>query len=253
MPLLSPDSEFMVTLGKITDYILVSLLALLCSLPIVTFGAAMTAKYYVAMKISRGEEPEIVKPFFKAFKENFKQATIVWMLAVVLVMVYTVDWYIMFVVKQNAISTFGFILLIMTVLLLCILCNIFPLLARFNMSIKELLKGAFVFTMLHLPRTLLSLVMIVLPIIISIWYIEWLPAILLFFGFIAVYYNSHMYVKHFRKLEIASGYVEADEDEDESFTLKFDDEDDEKNNASDEAGALSEADSTEQESESLEE
>lgn len=230
MNLLSPDSKFMVTLGLITDYILVNILALLCCMPIITIGAAMSAKYYVAMKITRGEEPAIAKSFFKSFKENFKQSTIVWLIAMVLILVYTVDWYIIFTVKRESLPTLGFILLIMTLLLLCILCCVFPILARFNMTIKELLKASLVFALIHLPRMLLSIALIVFPIIIGLWYIEWFLAIWLLFSFVSVYYNSIMFVKHFKKLEEASGYVDPDEIENENsdyFRLKFDDEDDE--------------------------
>ena len=61
-------------IGKVADFILLNLLTLVCSLPIITFGAAYTAKYYVSMKIVRGEEGTLFKAYFKAFKDNFKQA-----------------------------------------------------------------------------------------------------------------------------------------------------------------------------------
>ena len=56
MGVFSPDSEFMIAVGKIADYVIINLLCVLFSIPIVTAGAAMSAKFYVAMKMERGEE-----------------------------------------------------------------------------------------------------------------------------------------------------------------------------------------------------
>ena len=80
MNFLKPDSPVMNFLSILADLIILNLLFIICSLPIVTFGAAYSAKYYVAMKIMRGEDTGTIIPFFKAFGRNFKQATVSWMI-----------------------------------------------------------------------------------------------------------------------------------------------------------------------------
>ena len=67
-------------MGKVADLVILNLLALICSIPIVTIGASWTAMYYVTIKIVRKEEGYIIRDFFRSFKENFKQATIIWLL-----------------------------------------------------------------------------------------------------------------------------------------------------------------------------
>ena len=84
MELLRPDSEFMEFLSKVTDYIIINLLTVFLSIPIITIGAAHTAKFYTAMKIARGEEPSAVKSYFKSFKENFLQVTGAWMIILII-------------------------------------------------------------------------------------------------------------------------------------------------------------------------
>ena len=81
------ESPVMQFIGKVADFILLNLLTLVCSLPIITFGAAYTAKYYVSMKIIRGEEGTLFKAYFKSFKENFKQATLIWIIQLVVLCV----------------------------------------------------------------------------------------------------------------------------------------------------------------------
>ena len=71
------DGPFLGGLTKMADVFILNLLLILCSLPIFTFGAAYTALYYVTLKMVKDEECYIAKAFFKSFKQNFKQATII--------------------------------------------------------------------------------------------------------------------------------------------------------------------------------
>ena len=59
-------------IGNLADFFILSCLWYLCSLPVVTAGAATSAVYYVTLKMSRDKEGELFKSFFKAFKENLK-------------------------------------------------------------------------------------------------------------------------------------------------------------------------------------
>lgn len=43
-------------------------------------GAAMTALYTMVMRMARKEDGKIISEYFKAFKANFKQATILWLI-----------------------------------------------------------------------------------------------------------------------------------------------------------------------------
>ena len=61
MGIFSFNSPFMSFLTKVMSYVLLYLLSFVCSIPIVTIGASTTARYYVGMKMVRGEEPAIVK------------------------------------------------------------------------------------------------------------------------------------------------------------------------------------------------
>ena len=59
---------------------LLNILFLVCSLPIFTIGASFTAMYYVTLKLAENEEGYIARGFLKSFKQNFKQATIIWLI-----------------------------------------------------------------------------------------------------------------------------------------------------------------------------
>ena len=77
------DNKFFVFMGRVADLMILNILCIICCIPIITIGASVTAMYYVTLKMARNEESYIVRSFFKSFKENFKQATVIWLVALV--------------------------------------------------------------------------------------------------------------------------------------------------------------------------
>ena len=63
--------------------------------PIVTIGPALTALYYMTLKMARNEETYIIRGFFKSFKENFRQAIVIWLIILVLILLIGMDFSIM--------------------------------------------------------------------------------------------------------------------------------------------------------------
>lgn len=202
MNFFSPDSDFMNGVSRIVDYILINLLCVLFSIPVITAGAAITAKFYVAMKIERGEEPKVWSSFVKAFRENFKQTTIIWGVLLLTGAIIAWDWHSILLGDSKGMFFAGkIIFLVMTVVWWSAAYNIFPFISRFEISTKEALKGSLAFTLLNPHKMLLILIVTVLPYIIEAWYIEWALAIWLLCTTATLYYVAKMYVKEFGKIE----------------------------------------------------
>lgn len=68
-------------LNRIGDILLLHFAVLICSIPIVTIGASMSAGAYVGMKLAAGTEGGVLGNFVKGFKENFKRSTIYFLTA----------------------------------------------------------------------------------------------------------------------------------------------------------------------------
>ena len=75
--LFNMDNKFFTVMGRVADLIMLNVVFLICCLPIVTIGASLTALHYVTLKMTRNEESYIIRSFFKSFKQNFKQATVI--------------------------------------------------------------------------------------------------------------------------------------------------------------------------------
>ena len=65
-------------LTKLMYIVALNLLFLICSIPVITVGASCTAMYTVLFRFVRNDEPDILKTFFKAFRENLKNASCIW-------------------------------------------------------------------------------------------------------------------------------------------------------------------------------
>jgi uncharacterized membrane protein YesL len=149
------DNGFFTALSKFVDIIVISLIWLVCCLPIVTIGPATTSLYYAVVKVIRRERGYLVREFFHSFKTNFKSGVISGVIVTLLFIVLYFDRNFASSVK----GTQGFVMLsifnAMLFLLACVTLYIFPVLSRFSMGMKQLFKASLFMAMRHLPTTIL--------------------------------------------------------------------------------------------------
>ncbi|MBS6715719.1 MAG: DUF624 domain-containing protein [Dialister sp.] len=155
-------------LSRICDFVILNILWLVCSIPIVTIGASTTALYSVMQKIVRNEEGYIARSFFKAFKQNFKQATIVWLLIAALGLILSVDLNMARSLEGTIRIVFQVIFGFFSFWLFAIFLYVFPLLARYENSTKATLKNAVILSIAKLPFTFLMMVVVVVPVAASL-------------------------------------------------------------------------------------
>ena len=156
------DGGVMGTLGKITDVIILSILFLVFSLPIITIGASFTALYYTSVKCIRRERDYLFKSFLRSFKENFSEATILWLFILIASGILGLNlWFSGQITSGNL----GFILSciygMMAFTVSVVAVYVFPLLSRFRMSKKKLIKTAFYMSIKHLPYSILLVVIFI--------------------------------------------------------------------------------------------
>lgn len=149
------DNPFFRFVSKLVDAVFLNLLWLIFSIPIITIGASTTAMYSVTLKMARDREGYIFQGFWKAFKENFKQSTLIWLFMLVVGIVLGVDIHY-FQTSTAEYSNIGFIVMVaISSIVICTAVYIFPLQAQFANSIKHTIKNAFIMCVRHLPWTLL--------------------------------------------------------------------------------------------------
>lgn len=212
------DSPLMQLLNKMADLLWLNILTLICCIPIVTAGASLTAMHYMALKIVRNEECYITRGFFKSFKENFKQATIIWLLLLLITLIIVGD---IFIMRDSGIEFSNVMKVIITVagvLVLFTATFVFPVLARFENTVFRTIKNAFMMSILQFPKTIAMIVLSLFPIILFAFSMRLIPIAFLFGLSLPAFLSAMMYNKFFRKLEAQieeaqNPTVEEEEDE----------------------------------------
>lgn len=201
MKIFDLDSPLMNVLNKMADLMWLNILTLICCIPVITAGAALTSMNYVALKIVRNEESYITRSFFKSFKTNFRQATLIWLLLMLVAAILGGDYYI--ITKSGMQFSQVLVVLIMAagVLVICTSLYVFPVLAKFDNTIMGTIRNAFIMSILQLPKTVVMFVMAFFPLIIYLVSLRLIPIIFLFGFSLPAYASAMLYNKFFQKLE----------------------------------------------------
>lgn len=156
----NPENRFWMFMDKVMDAMIISILWLVCSLPVVTMGAATTAVFQFTLYQVRDEEGYVWKSFFKAFRQNFRQATILWLGGLAVGAFLLADVYLCMhlripgTLRMALLVGLGCIGLIYLLTMLYVL----PLMACFQVSVKTAVRDSFVMAVGNLPVSLLILV-----------------------------------------------------------------------------------------------
>lgn len=162
MRLFSYDSKFSQIMLKLCYGCYLNLLWMVCSLPVFTAGAATAALYDVTLRLAREEEPPLTRQFFKAFRENFRQATVLWMILLGVGALLGTDAYILYhLYKSTAgmvsvMCTLGLALIIVAAICyVVVLMYVFPLIASVKNTNFAMLKNALLIGIHYLFCTIL--------------------------------------------------------------------------------------------------
>lgn len=159
------ENKFFQALEGITNIVILNFLFIICCIPVVTIGASVTATYSVAMSIVEDREPYIFREFLKKFKENFKQSTVVWMILFFIGAFIAFDFYICSLLSNNMMSViFKFVLTLLSILLGFAMIYVFPLISKFENSVKNTLVNAILISIQNLPYTIVMLIISLLPV-----------------------------------------------------------------------------------------
>ena len=162
MKFFSYESKFSQLLMKLCYACYQNLLWLLCSLPVFTIGASTTALYYASLKVVRGEESYVGRLFFRAFRENFRQATVLWLILLGIGLFLGADGYILYHLRAASAGTAAIfwtlilaLVIAVSVVYVIVLEYVFPLLASVSNTNRAMLKNSFLIGTHYLFATIL--------------------------------------------------------------------------------------------------
>lgn len=157
------ESPLMTVIRGVYDYIFVTALMAICSLPLFTAGAALCAGYDTVRRYLIEERgSNVFAVYFHSFKKNFKQSTVVWLVCGAAFVLFWQGLRVMValgyagtpaLVLQGVLITGMFLT---TAVLLCALATV----ARFENKVLGTLKNGVMLCFMNLWRIVLLLVVI---------------------------------------------------------------------------------------------
>ena len=208
MNIFSSDGWFARIFGTIGDIIVVNILFIICSIPIFTMGASMSAMYYTLLKKQRtGETGGVAKLFFRGFKDNFKKSTIAWLLFLLIAFVFSLDFNLFGKGGPQENKLMYYTSVIFFILICFIVIYLFPVISAFENTLKNLILQSIYMAAKNFIFTIIIMILYTLPAYFllaspQVFMVGIFILIVCGFGLIA-YVSSFMFIKAF------SPYLEA--------------------------------------------
>lgn len=199
------DGKVIEILKKVMYVVSVNLLFILCSIPIVTIGAAASAMHTILFRFHQGDEPDILKTYFRAFKENFKDATVSWMLMLITAGTLIVNY--CFIRGLNVVGTGIFQVAFNLVLLLWLVfwVYLFSAICYYKNTLSGYVKFVVKLAISRLPYTIGMLMLHVLTVLVMLFMAQYSSfGILALFccGFsLPAYFSGRILLKMFMQCE----------------------------------------------------
>ena len=192
--LLDPESKPMLFLGKFWDAMVLHVIWIICCIPVITAGPATVALYFALMKDAR-DEGKYIRDFFQAFKRNFKQGLIAGL--IYLIAGGVIGFAIFYYAHQSGgiMPLLRAVIGLLAVLYLFTFQYIWALIGRFENTLGEHFRNAFLFSIRHMGWTFLMCILMIAVYAIAV--MGYLLILILGFGFI-VYIDVYILNRIFR-------------------------------------------------------
>ena len=202
MNLFNEDGIWGRTFNFLGQLIALNLLWMVCSIPVITVGTSTTALYYCVLKLKKDGDCSISKQYWKSFRQNFIQSTIIWIGILVSALCLWMEWRAASVASGGLGTIITYIVGAMTVLLVIVALYIFPIVAAFENKISKLLTHVVYFGTKNIGYVIVIAIITILPMYFTLLDTEMFPILLFVWltcGFsLTAYANANFFWKLFQ-------------------------------------------------------
>lgn len=168
MKFFSVEGGFYKFMQTLTNVLKLNLLWLVCSIPIITMGAATIAVYDVTLKMVDDEEGYVGRQFMKAFKANLKRGIPMGLLLLACVYIVWLNFSLFNQIEGNPIALLIMGMVSAFVFTLSFIYA-FPLQARYENTVVRTLQNSINISMRYFVRTIFLIIILFIEIVIMFW------------------------------------------------------------------------------------
>lgn len=151
------DNPVMRFLSRACDMLLLNIFFIICSLPIFTIGASLSALHYACLKMKDEDEGYVYRNFFKSFKTNFKQGTGLWLIMLMLGAALLFEYAAVRQIPDGSARPVKIMIFVAAALWYMMVSWIFALQSRFVNTVGNTFKNALLLMIGKAPRSILIL------------------------------------------------------------------------------------------------
>lgn len=202
------ENPLMRALGAICDLLVFNILTAICCLPVVTAGAALTALNGQMLRYIRGEDSSVVRPYFRAFRANIKQGSLLGLLFLAAAAVFFVDYQMaVAVLPPLRVAVIAAALIVGAIAIYA-----FALSARYENTLWNTLKNAASLSVAFFPKTLGMLLFTVGLWVVCLNFFQYALPVLMMFGLsLPAYICALLLDGVFQKIEPENDNKESDQ------------------------------------------
>ena len=200
----SLDGPVFSFISRLADLCVLNLVWLITSLPVFTIGASTTAMLTLTIEMVKGNDVKIIRDFFKAFKANFKRATIIWLIMLGTGLFLGLDYYMFGDMPGVLGKAVKYLITFLAVYYSFMLIYIFAILPTYKNTVKNAFRNSVLLPFINLPYSLILLGLILVAIYVTLFDLEFFfkYGFLIWFmlGFATMaYLSSFIFVRVFIK------------------------------------------------------
>lgn len=173
--LFNPDGKLMRFMTWVANMLILSLLWVVCCIPIVTIVPSTAAMYYVTLKMARQEDSGITKAFFRSFWSNLRQGIVLTVIFILIGAFLVSDYFACFLLPDNIEGYALWFIYIVAALFLMIVGHTYPLLAQFSNTIIGTLRNAFILSLTKLSYSIRLVIIQLAPLLLALMFPDAVP------------------------------------------------------------------------------
>lgn len=208
------ENPVMRFLSRLVDLVIINFMTLICMIPVVTAGGALTAMNYVLFHLVRGDETYITRMFRKSFKVNLRQGIPEGLLVIAAAGIAAVDLWALHGAESRAATMMMIIISAVAVMIFVTSVYMFALQSRYENTVSGTIINALRLAVGNLPRSAAMAVIWLIWILFLIYLHNAASLAVMTFGLsLPGYLCAMLYDKVFARLEPEDEEQETDEQE----------------------------------------
>ena len=162
------DAPVIQWLGKVGQMMVTTVTWLICCLPVFTVGAATAALYRMMFNLKEDRSCAL-KEFFRAFRENFRKATLLWLLLLLSVALLVCLYYLVMLVENMILRMAALMVFCMLFFVVYIAgLYLFPLTAYMENTLPDTLRNAVAMGLGNLRQSIIACAVTMIPLLVLI-------------------------------------------------------------------------------------